>query len=104
MSSKCDCCGGDSVADIRNPALGDYSACNECMMRGMRPPCADRCGRQSEFIADGRRWCSQCYESDRIKKEALFAVQRAEKMRAAEAEFERRIELAVARAFRARGW
>lgn len=99
MKPDCEACGivGGSVAELTTPALGTYSACQPCMDVGRRPECHRECGHQGEFTAEGLRWCSTCYDSDRRAKEEEAAVVIAERVRAAEAELDRRIEAAVTR-------
>ena len=104
MHAHCQLCGSNQpVAEITNPAVGEYSACYSCMMTGMRPLCEHGCGHQAEFIAEGKRWCSECYDKDRQVKDAAALVRITERVQAAQAEIDARIASGIEAALKARG-
>lgn len=104
MKPNCEVCGSENpVAEMVTPAIGEYSACQPCMDAGTRPPCHQACGRASEFVHAGMRWCTQCHDAEREAR-ALLADSRREKLvAAAEAQLNARIRAGIEEALKLRG-
>ena len=104
MKPNCECCGSNKpVAEITNPAVGDYTACYPCLTAGRRPPCYDNCGRQSELMFNGKLRCAECYDAAQEARRAEVAKQMEARQQQLQAEVQAQIEQAVAKALAARG-